>query len=318
MNADEQLAALLRDAVADVEPTDRLSELRARTATSSAARRWWPAVGGAVLATAAAITAIAVLGNDSPTAVDPGPAAPVDTRAQAVYYIGDTLDGPRLYREFQQVEGESLTAALDLLTSVPRDPDYRSAWAPGQLQQATRDLDTIVVGVDPSVVERPPGMSEDEAQAAVQQVVYTMQAAERDLFAVRFRTDGAEYLATVLGVPVDEQPLRAPVLDTLSRVNLSDPSEGQVVQDTLAVRGVANSNEANVHWILEREGEFVTEGAFTALGYMEPRLFPFSGEIDVSSLDPGTYTLIVETDDPSGGTEGGTPVFTDTRTFVIE
>ena len=51
---------------------------------------------------------------------------------------------------------------------------------------------------------------------------------------------------------------------------------------------------------------------------MEPRLFPFSGEIDVSSLDPGTYTLIVETDDPSGGAEGGIPVFTDTRTFVIE
>jgi len=50
---------------------------------------------------------------------------------------------------------------------------------------------------------------------------------------------------------------------------------------------------------------------------MGERLFPFSGEIDVSSLDPGTYTLIVETDDPSGGVEGNAP-FSDTRTFVIE
>src|SRR5665809_136798 len=61
----------------------------------------------------------------------------------------------------------------------------------------------------------------------------------------------------------------------------------------------------------------VPQGNFTALGYMEARLFPFSGEIDVSSLDPGSYTLIVETDDPSGGAEGfGT--FSDTRTFVLE
>ena len=58
-------------------------------------------------------------------------------------------------------------------------------------------------------------------------------------------------------------------------------------------------------------------GFFTASGLHGPRLFPFSGEIDVSSLDPGTYTLIVETDDPSGGAEGP-GAFTDTRTFVIE
>ena len=58
-------------------------------------------------------------------------------------------------------------------------------------------------------------------------------------------------------------------------------------------------------------------GFFSATGWMENRLFPFSGEIDVSSLDPGRYTLIVETDDPSGGAEG-IGAFSDTRTFVIE
>jgi hypothetical protein len=127
-----------------------------------------------------------------------------------------------------------------------------------------------------------------------------------------------EPLAVVLdrGGAVIEASARPP-LDVLSLVNLSDPAEGQVVGDTLHVTGVANSNEANVLWTIEGANAGMGS-AFTAEGWMGTRLFPFSGDIDVSSLDPGTYTLIVETDDPSGGTEGGPGVFSDTRTFVLE
>ncbi|WP_180923707.1 hypothetical protein [Nocardioides marinisabuli] len=38
---DADLARLLGEAVDDVEPTDRLGEIRARTATPTAGRRWW-------------------------------------------------------------------------------------------------------------------------------------------------------------------------------------------------------------------------------------------------------------------------------------
>ncbi len=81
---------------------------------------------------------------------------------------------------------------------------------------------------------------------------------------------------------------------------------------------MANSNEANLVYTIESaDGGSGNGGNLTAEGWMGTRLFPFSGDIDVSSYVPGTYTLTVETDDPSGGAEGFGP-FSDSRTFVIE
>jgi len=311
---DDQLTALLQDAVVDIEPSERLSELRARTAPSSTSRRWWPAAGGAVLAAAAAVTAIAVLGNDPAPTVRPGPADPpdVETRGQAVavYFIGDTASGPRLYREFQPVVNPSPgLAGLALLESGPADSDYRSLWPAGSFRlDAISDPEASVVHV--GLTDSAPSEPTD---LALQQVVYTLSAGFQEPLEVVFHQGGARY---DLG-PVVAEATAAPRLEILSLVNLSDPFEGQLVSDTLVVRGVANSFEANVPWTIEQDGAVVDQGTFTAEGYMAERLFPFSGEIDVSSLDPGTYTLIVETDDPSGGAEGNGP-FSDTRTFVLE
>ena len=61
------LQDLIHDAVAGVEPADRLTAIQARTATPArAARRWWYAAGGVALATAAAVTVVAVVGDDDP------------------------------------------------------------------------------------------------------------------------------------------------------------------------------------------------------------------------------------------------------------
>ena len=303
---DEQLALLVRDSVADVEPSDRLGALRARTAATPAARRWWPAAGGAALAAAAAVTVIAVLGDGPAPTVDPGPADPPPTAAETsavpAYFVGDTPAGPRLYREFQQVVDPAPgLAGLALLESGPDDPDYETLWTEGSFADRVSDPEAGVVQVYLSS-----GAPEVTA-LALQQLVYTVSAGfQEPLTVVLHHPDG-----------VTEQVSAAPQLDVLSRVNLSDPFEGQVVEDTLPVAGRANSFEANVLWRLEHDGAVVDQGYFTALGYLEERLFPFSGDIDVSSLDPGAYTLIVETDDPSGGAEGP-GVFSDTRTIVLE
>ena len=310
---DDQLSELLHDSVADIEPTDRLGELRARTASSGSSRRWWIAAGGSALATAAAVTAIAlVLSDPSPTA-EPGPSGTPSgatddpsgpVTAVAAYFVGDTPSGPLLYREFQQVVSPSPgLAGLELLESGANDPDYSSLWPAGSFESVS-DPEAGVVHV--FLGDAAPA---EPSALAQQQVVYTVSAGFGEPLAVVLHRDDA----------TSEEIMAAPQLDVLSRVNLSDPSEGQVVTDSLHVEGRANSFEANVLWTIES----VTGGAgmgsyFTATGYMELRLFPFSDDIDVSSLDPGTYTLTVETDDPSGGAEGGLGVFTDTRTFVIE
>lgn len=313
-HADEQLAFLVRDSVADVEPTERLGELRARTSATPAARRWWPAAGGAALAAAAAVTAIAVLGNDPAPNVDQGPADPPPTTAESsavpAYFVGDTPAGPRLYREFQPVSSPTPgVSGLALLESGPLDPDYISLWPAGSFGSISDPMAGVVS------VELTDAAPSEPSDLALQQVVYTLSAAFQEQLQVDLhgpsspRDDLGPFIATATP---------AAQLDVLSLVNLSDPFEGQLVEDTLVVEGRANSFEANVRWTIEQDGVVVAENFFTALGYLEPRLFRFSGQIDVSSLDPGTYTLIVETDDPSGGAEGGIPVFTDTRSFVID
>ena len=303
---DQQLADLLRDAVADIEPADRLADVRAGIPQRST-RRWAVVGGGSVLAVAATVTAIALATSPSPTAtnpnlgVDPDP-TPVTTAVPA-YFVGETPRGDRLYREFQPV-ADAVTglAGLDLLEAGPADPDYSSLWPVGSFEDQISDPEAGVVHV--YLTDNAPA---DPSDLALQQVVYTVGAGFQEPLEVVFHRGDS----VVASVP------RAPQLDTLSHVNLSDPSEGQPVSGTLDVQGVANSSEANILWRLVAGGQEVDGGNFTAEGWMGEKLFPFSGEIDVSSLAPGSYTLIVETDDPSGGAEGFGP-FSDSRSFVIE
>ncbi len=236
----------------------------------------------------------------------------------AGYFIGDTeRAGPRLYREFQRASGEPLVAAVSLLTDGPLDPDYRTAWQGGQLASASFDGEVISVVVDPGARTRPGGMSKAEARAAVEQVVYTMQAAVQERAPVQFRTSDNP-IDMVYGVPTSEPIVNGPMLDVLSHVSLTSPEQGAVVDGgTLAVSGVGNSFEANLGWEIRQGDTTVDDGFATMAGWMEPKLFPFEVEVDVSGLAPGEYTFWVTTDDPSGGTEG-IGAMTDDREFTIE
>jgi hypothetical protein len=344
---DARLADLLSDAVSDVEPGERLDQIRTRTKASpmSSRRPWLLAVGGAVVATAAVITAIALAtGGSTPPSTEPGPAttppsvavdtpSPSDaspspageTFAAGIYYVGDTPVGPRLYREFARVpaDGGRLMAALEQATRTPRDPDYRTLWPEGSFASASfdgigADGQYSVTIADPALRDHPEAMTEDEARMAVEAVIYTLQAAGQARAPVQFYLAGNP-VDQVYGVPTSEALSNGPVLDTLSHVSLTTPEEGAVVRgDTLEVTGVASSFEANVVARLQRyEGtEVMAQVPFTAEGWMGEKLFPFSGEIDISGVPAGRYILMVMTDDPSGGAEGN-GAFTDTRIIEV-
>ncbi|MFN8194007.1 MAG: Gmad2 immunoglobulin-like domain-containing protein [Nocardioidaceae bacterium] len=340
---DPRLHELIHDSVADIEPGDRLHAIKSRTkvSTMNTRRTWIAAVGASVAVAAAAVVAVAVVNRPGPSASPtPGPAASSVTQATEpsgpsptapatsspavpadlvpTYYLGDTPQGVRLYREFHVVTdppADDLSAALAALTSTPADPDYRTAWPEGSFASATFADGVISVTLaDTSLRDRPASMDEETARMAVQQVVFTVQAAVHQRAPVQFRSPDNP-IDQVYGVPTAEPIVNDAPLDVLSLVSLSDPAEGSLVTDTLQVSGVANSFEANVPWQILSGSDEVDHGFFMASGAMEPRLFPFEGSIDVSGLAPGTYTLRVQTDDPSGG-EGGGP-FEDTRTFVV-
>lgn len=320
--------------------------------TMSARRPWTYALLGAV-GTAAVIAAVALasgqLGDDEPTPADPAASSPTAaestepteapdesadespsaseptetssppaaTTALGIYYVGDTeRAGPRLYREFRRGPGE-LDGALDLLMTEPQDPDYRTLWPAGSLASAAMERDTIVVTVaDDSVHDRPSGMSEAEADAAVEQVIWTMQAALGDRAPVQFKL-GDNPINEVYGVPTSEPLAQGDLLDVLSHLSVTTPEQGATVDGTLRLTGVANSFEANVGWEIRQGGTVVKRGFATAEGWMDERLFPFETKIKVDDLAPGQYTLFATTDDPTGGTEG-IGAMTDTKDFTLQ
>lgn len=84
-------------------------------------------------------------------------------------------------------------------------------------------------------------------------------------------------------------------------ITLAEPAEGAEVSGSFTASGKANSPEANVLWeIRDDSGEAVLDGFVTAEGWMD-KLYPWTTDIDVSSLEPGAYVFVAMTDDPSGG-----------------
>lgn len=317
-------------------------------------RTWWAVGGASVAAVAAAVAAVAVLSQPSGpvTGQDPVPPAgqatetapsgaaepsegasepdksPVppagaDMATVPLYFVGDTPHGPRLYREFGAVPSDekNLATVNAVMAGQTRDPDYRTLWPAG----AGIDSFEVRFGseihltlADGSLRDRPAGMTDGEAQLAIQQVIYTAQGLVSERLPVQFRYDGNP-IDQVLGVPTSEPLAEAQETEVRSHVNITEPGEAASVHGGIEVTGVASSFEATLDWELRRgdaTGEVVKSSYFTAQGCCE-KLYPFSDTIDLAGVEPGTYTLVVRTADPSGGAEGAGP-YVDTRTVIVE
>lgn len=236
-----------------------------------------------------------------------------ETVEAPIFFVADTPNGPRLFADVQAVEADNPLeeAAAILVSGGANDPDYRTLFPSGAFESIEYDGEKFVVTVpDDSWNTRAPGMSRADAKLAVQQLVYTLQAVE-----------GAEAPVVVVptGLLFGENASTvgaADELDVRGFANVLSPAEGETVADTFTASGEASSFEATVPWeVRDASGEAVLDGFATAEGWIDG-LYPWETEVDVSSLDPGTYTFVAMTDDPSGG-EGPGPT-EDTKTIVVE
>lgn len=254
-------------------------------------------------------------GDDASAEPSAAPSSPEPAGTTVpVYYVGDTPQGPRLFREFRRITGDPLTAAAALVTDgTPLDPDYRTLFPGGTFTSVAVEDGLIVATRDDRDWQTPGDLSEAEGALAVQQLVYTLQGVLQQRLPVEVRVDGeADFL---FGTDTAGGVANAAPLDTLGLVNVTSPEEGASVGATVAASGVASSFEATVPWrILDADGNAVLDGFATAEGWMD-KLYPWSTEIDVSGLAPGDYVFEASTDDPSGG-EGGGPTV-DTKDFTI-
>lgn len=252
----------------------------------------------------APVSTSADAGSDPGDGTDPGSSG--GDAATAVYFVTPGPLGDRLVREFQP-GGADLASAVDLLSGTPLDPDYANP-ATGWVQGATQEGDEITA----TVTGAAPGG--DDASLVVQQVVYTLQAAVGDTLPVRFvDADGGD----VSGLAGASNPVAAaPQLDTLLLVNVTDPAEGTTVSGSFTATGRASSFEASVQWELRSGDEVVESGVVMHGGDWATGLGAWEVTVDVSALDPGTYTFLARTDDPSGG-EGPGPA-EDTKDVVVQ
>lgn len=357
-NRDDTLARLIRETADQVQPSPTLDAIRARTVTSpketpmSIARTWLLGGLGGAVATAAVIGGVwfATTNGDDTTpdpgqspspsvsdTVSPSPSestsddpttTPEATVAAPVYYVGETPSGDRLYREFIRVPDSRRLSDAVVAATVKRsdvDPDYTTLWPAGTEVLGVHFDGTgadgqLTIDLGGDLHDRVDGMSQREAELAIEQLIYTAQGtAKAGRVPVQFLLDG-KHTDTILGVPTSEPLANGPVLQTLALVNISSPAEGDEISgDTLAVTGVGNSFEANIVVKLQRyEGTHVVfQEPVTAEGWMGEKLFPFSGSFDISDVAPGKYILTATTDDPSGGAEGNGP-HTDSKVITIK
>lgn len=260
--------------------------------------------------------------TEDPTSEEPESSAPTEESPGAattvpVYYVGDTPQGARLFREFHAAEGDDpLDAAAELLTSgTPGDPDYRTPFPGGDgIDGVDSEEGAISVDLDdPAWAQRPPGMSGAEAKLAVQALVYTLQGAAQSRAPVTVYDD--DTATSLFGVDTSAGVKAKPQLSVLGLVNVTTPEEGATVSGSFDADGVASSFEATVPWEIRQGDQVVDRGFTTAEGWID-RLYPWTAKVDVSKLEPGEYTFAAMTDDPSGG-EGGGPT-EDTKTIIVE
>jgi hypothetical protein len=293
-----------------------------------------------VAATAATVAVVATLGHDATpnrgpdrgaVAGAPSPSGSTSTSTSTstgtdaagplvpVYYVGDTPQGPRLFREFHHAPSgvdPRLAAARLAVSGTPTDPDYRSLWPPGMtvlgMSSSVNKLGELSIDLDgPAVASRPAGMTDGEAQLALQQVVWSVQGAAQEQSGFLF-TEGGRRVGTTLGLRVPRRYGALAPDDVLAPVQVDDPADGTTVGGTFTLRGRANAFEATVQWELVQGTTVVKRGFTTAQECCT--LSPYSTRI--TGVAPGDYTLVVHGDDPTGGENG--PPAQDTKRITVE
>ena len=217
----------------------------------------------------------------------PGAAAPTgETRDPAsgvvpVYVVGDTETGARLYREYRPSPGSEespVQVALQAMAVKPADPDYRTLWSGVRVQDLRRSGGEASI----SLLGRPQVARTGDAALAVQQLVYTVTAADPTITQVVL--SGQALPAGVAGGPY----ARAPQADVLAPVWLLSPMNGATVSRRLTLTGSASVFEATVA-IEARQGTRVGARASATATTGAPNRGTWTAKL---TLAPGKYKLV--------------------------
>ena len=259
----------------------------------------------AVLAASAIAFGLLLSGCSSSPTASPTPTPStsttpaVVTKAFAQYWVGDTVKGFRLYREFVPLEitpEPIMTSLKALIAGTPKDSDYVSLWP-----KETKINSVVVVGntatVDLTLGKMNVG-SEAESMA-IAQLVWTATAAQTSVKHIALTVDGKTVESIAGHVDATKPFSRGLTYEVLAPVWITSPSEdAQLSAVGFKLSGMASTFEANVAWKVFQNGKLVQQGSTTA-AQAAPAWAPWS--VVIKGLLPGKYMFIAMEYSPKDG-----------------
>ena len=230
-----------------------------------------------------------------------------------MFWVADTGTDLRLFREDRSVDRTAtpgLAALRALVGSQPLDPDYSSLWPQDTV------INAVTITGDEAVVDLAPTRLNVGAAGeamAIQQLLWTLLAAEPSVRSMRITVDGAPVESLAGHVDATQPFRRPPSYEVVAQVWLLEPREGSTHRgSSITLSGMACTFEANVAWTIRRGATVVKSGSTTADNGACPTWGPWS--IVVQGLDPGTYTA----EAAEYSAKDGSLVVRDTKAFTLE
>ena len=224
-----------------------------------------------------------------------------------VYYVTDVPDvGPRLVREFFPSSTDSAeaaaAAALNLLTTTqPSDPDYVSLW-PSSIELRLTVSGSLAT-VDATAW--PTNLGSGYESLAVEQVVYTVTAADPALTSVLFRVNGAIPPSGHLDLTAAVG--RGSAFSTVADVWILEPLQDATVGSPVAVSVYGTAYEGVTTLKVFRGATEVWSGTVTtAMGQ-------YAQASTTVDLPAGAYELRAYT----GNGKDATVTLWDSKTFTV-
>ena len=252
-------------------------------------------------------------GSEITSSATPTPSissSPDATAQVALYYVGDTHAGFRLYKEVSTVPldatgdlGRSALAALVSQDTVATDPDYTNLWGNGSVINSVTVTSGVAV-VDVTIAHLNVG-AETEMRA-IDQLVWTLTENDKAITSVTFTSQG-KTLETFAGHVDATKPFtRETDYEVLASVWIDDIPIG-----AKRVTGTACTFEAGVAWKLLQGTSVIMQDYTTAQSGC-----PIRGtwSVTLPELDPGKYTFVAM--DLSA--EDGTVSQQDSKDFVVQ
>lgn len=250
-----------------------------------------------------------------------GPTTPTYLTSVPIYFVGQSQQAFRLFREFRtvrKIDGPISSAVSAMTRLQPLDPDYANPWRPASRVWVSQRGSTLTVDVSADAFSNT-NVGSELAGMAIQQLVHTATAAAHTA-----GTDATKVVITVDGRPADVwgvahvgAPMeRAPMVDVQAQAWITSPQHGDTVRaGTVRFTGFGTSFEGVFHWeVRTASGTKVAHGEAMGGSMGEYGSLQWSAR-----LAPGSYTVRLETDDPSGDGEhheGAGPAV-DTKAFTV-